>query len=95
MSLSWGAVSGSFAGPYIYGLYSKRVTKAAAYAGLLSGLGTEIILFFALGTANSPLAASCAIVVPFIVIPIVSRFTAAPNKTLLNKAFDKGGGVYK
>lgn len=87
MSLSWGAVSGSFAGPYIFGLYSKRVTKAAAYAGLLSGLGTEIILFFVLGSANSPLAASCAIVVPFIVIPIVSRFTKAPEQTLLNKAF--------
>ncbi|MDR1400277.1 MAG: sodium/solute symporter [Treponema sp.] len=87
MSLSWGAVSGSFAGPYIFGLYSKRVTKVAAYAGLLSGLGTEIILFFVLGSANSPLAASCAIVVPFIVIPIVSRFTKAPEQSLLNKAF--------
>jgi SSS family solute:Na+ symporter len=95
MSLSWGAVSGSFAAPYIYGLYSKRVTKAAAYAGLLSGLGTEIILFFALGAANSPLAASCAIVVPFIVIPIVSRFTVAPSKALLNRAFDKVGGVHR
>ena len=87
MSLSWGAVSGSFAGPYIFGLYSKRVTKAAAYAGLLSGLGTEIILFFVLGSANSPLAASCAIVVPFIVIPIVSCFTKVPEQPLLNKAF--------
>jgi SSS family solute:Na+ symporter len=87
MSLSWGAVSGSFAGPYIFGLYSKRVTKAAAYAGLLSGLGTEIILFFVLGSANSPLAASCAIVVPFIVIPIVSCFTKAPEQMLLDQAF--------
>ncbi|MDR1325488.1 MAG: sodium/solute symporter [Treponema sp.] len=87
MSLSWGAVSGSFAGPYIFGLYSKRVTKAAAYAGLLSGLGTELILFFVLGSANSPLAASCAIVVPFIIIPIVSCFTKAPEQALLNKAF--------
>jgi len=89
MSLSWGAVSGSFAAPYIYGLYSKRVTKVAAYAGLLSGLGTELILFFALGTTHSPLAASCAIVVPFIVIPVVSHFTAAPDKALLDRAFNK------
>jgi SSS family solute:Na+ symporter len=87
MSLSWGAVSGAFAAPYIYGLYSKRVTKAAAYAGLLTGLIVEIVLFFAL-PGQSPLAASIAILVPFIVVPVVSRFTAAPDTALLDKAFE-------
>jgi SSS family solute:Na+ symporter len=88
MSLSWGAVSGSFAAPYIYGLYWKGVTKAGAYAGLLSGLGTELLLFFILGSANSPLAASFAILVPFIVTPLVSLCTAPPEKALLDKAFE-------
>lgn len=87
MSLSWGAVSGAFAAPYIYGLYCKKVTKAAAYAGLLAGLAVEIILFFAL-PGQSPLAASCAIVVPFIVVPVVSLFTKPPAKQLLDKVFD-------
>ncbi|MDR3171968.1 MAG: sodium/solute symporter [Treponema sp.] len=87
MSLSWGAVSGSFAAPYIYGLYWKRVTKAAAYAGLLSGLAIEIILFFVLGPANSPLAASFAIAVPFIVVPVVSLCTRPPESPLLDRAF--------
>lgn len=88
MSLSWGAVSGSFAAPYIYGLYAKKATKAGAYAGLLSGLIIEIILFLVLGTANSPLAASCAIVVPFIVVPAVSSCTKAPDQSLLDRAFE-------
>jgi SSS family solute:Na+ symporter len=88
MSLSWGAVSGSFAAPYILGLYSKKVTKAGAYAGLISGLAVEIALFFILGASNSPLAASIAIIVPFIVVPAVSKFTAKPDKELLEKAFD-------
>ncbi|MDR1971030.1 MAG: sodium transporter [Treponema sp.] len=87
MSLSWGAVSGSFAAPYILGLYSRRVTKAAAYAGLLAGLGTEILLFLLLGASNSPLTASIAIVVPFAVVPLVSHFTAPPAPELLDKAF--------
>jgi SSS family solute:Na+ symporter len=86
MSLSWGAVSGSFAAPYILGLYSKRISKAGAYAGLLAGLGVEILLFFLL-PGQSPLAASCAIVVPFIVVPVVSAFTAKPERELLDKAF--------
>jgi SSS family solute:Na+ symporter len=87
MSLSWGVVSGSFAAPYILGLYSRKVTKAGAYAGLLSGTALMIILFFALGSSRSPLAASIAIVVPFVVTPLVSRFTQAPAKELLDKAF--------
>jgi SSS family solute:Na+ symporter len=86
MSLSWGAVSGSFAAPYILGLYSKRVTKAGAYAGMLGGLLTEIILFFAL-PGRSPLAASIAIVVPFIIVPLASSFTKPPDKAIVDRAF--------
>ena len=88
MSLSWGVVSGAFAAPYILGLYSKKVTKAGAYAGLLTGLAVEIVLFFALGPARSPLAASLAIAVPFIVAPLVSRFTSPPERPLIDKAFE-------
>jgi SSS family solute:Na+ symporter len=88
MSLSWGVVSGAFAAPYILGLYSKRVTKAGAYAGLVTGAATMIILFFALGSSRSPLAASISILVPFIVTPVVSAFTSAPDKELLDRAFN-------
>ncbi|MDR2445262.1 MAG: sodium transporter [Spirochaetaceae bacterium] len=85
MSLSWGAVSGSFAAPYIYGLYWRRTSKAAAYAGLLGGLVIEITLFFILGPSNSPLSASIAIIAPFIIVPVVSTFTPPPEKSLLDK----------
>ena len=80
-------VSGAFAAPYIYGLYWRGATKAGAYAGLLSGLATEISLFIILGAANSPLAASFAILVPFIVVPVVSRSTQAPPESLVDLAF--------
>ena len=40
MSFSWGVVSGCFIGPYIWGLFSKKITKIGACAGILSGLLT-------------------------------------------------------
>ncbi|MDR2768864.1 MAG: sodium transporter [Treponema sp.] len=88
MSLSWGVVSGAFAAPYILGLYSKRVTKQGAYAGLFSGAAVMILLFFVLGSSRSPLAASVAIIVPFIVVPLVSAFTKAPEQRRLDRAFE-------
>lgn len=37
MSFSWGVVSGCFIGPYVWGIYSKKTTKAGAWAGMLAG----------------------------------------------------------
>ena len=87
MSLSWGVLSGAFMAPYILGIFSKKVTKAGAYAGLYSGVACAIILTLTMGAANSPLAASIAMVVPFIVVPIVSAFTPKVDEEIINKAF--------
>ncbi|MDR0377478.1 MAG: sodium transporter [Spirochaetaceae bacterium] len=88
MSLSWGVISGSFAAPYILSLYSRRVTKAGAYAGFFTGTAIMIALFFILGSSRSPLAASIAIIVPFFVVPAVSSFTKPPDPSRLDKAFE-------
>ena len=86
-SLSWGVLSGAFLAPYMFGIYSKKVTKAGAYAGIYAGAGSGIILTMALGAANSALAASIAIIVPFFVVPVVSAFTPKVSKETLDKAF--------
>ena len=91
MSLSWGVLSGAFMAPYILGIFSKKVTKAGAYAGLYSGVACAIILTLTMGAANSPLAASIAMVVPFFVVPIVSAFTPKVSEDIVNKAFDNIG----
>jgi SSS family solute:Na+ symporter len=92
MSLSWGAVAGSFMAVYFYGLYWKRATKIGAWAGVLSGLLVVIISFLVLGLSgydkNAPIIASIAMIVPFIIIPIVSSFTQPPDNAIVNKAFD-------
>lgn len=91
MSLSWGAVAGSFMAPYVYGLYWKGTTKIGVKAGMATGLFLAIYLFFKWGPDKSPIAASVAMIVPFIVIPVVSLFTKPPDKKLLEKAFQNIG----
>jgi len=87
MSLSWGAVAGTFMAPYVYGLYWKRTTLEGVKAGMATGLLLSIFLFFKLGAQNSPIASSIAMIVPFFVIPVVSLMTKAPSQELLKKAF--------
>ncbi len=88
MSLSWGVIAGSFMAVYIYSLYWKGTTLAGAVAGMFTGFTTAITLFFVLGPANSPMASSAAMILPFLVIPVVSKFTKAPSKKHLEKAFE-------
>ncbi|MBM3210865.1 hypothetical protein FJZ33_01510 [Candidatus Poribacteria bacterium] len=87
MSLSWGAVAGSFMAAYLYGLYWKRATRVGIWCGMLGGLGINISMFFILGPANSPIASSMAMIGPFIIIPLISSFTKPPEKDLIDKAF--------
>ncbi|MBQ7376796.1 MAG: sodium:solute symporter [Clostridia bacterium] len=84
MSFSWGIVSGCFIGPYIWGLFSKRITKLGAYAGILSGLltvgGATLVISlrsgFSAAAARSPemgVAAMAVSVVAVIAVSLLSR----------------------
>ena len=51
MSLSWGTLSGCFFGPFVLGLYNKKITKAAAVCSVVGGLiftATFTVLFGAI-----------------------------------------------
>jgi SSS family transporter len=87
MGISWGVVSGAFIGPYIWGLWSRRVTKAGAWAGMLSGLLVTLIPCFIWGTKFSPVYASAAMVCSIGIVPLVSMFSPAPARELVELAF--------
>ena len=87
MSVSWGAVAGAFMAPFLYGLYWKRTTLWGIKAGMMTGLFLSCFLYFKLGSKLSPMAAAIAMAAPFIVVPLVSVLTKAPDKKLLEKAF--------
>lgn len=83
MSFSWGVVSGCFIGPYIWGLFSKKITKIGAYAGMIAGLltvgsATLVITLtssFSSAAAKSPEMGVIAMAVSIVVVPVVSAFT--------------------
>lgn len=52
MSFSWGIVSGCFIGPYIWGIYSKKITKAGAWAGMIAGFLTVAVTTIVLTSMN-------------------------------------------
>lgn len=87
MIVSWGALSGAFLGPYLYGLYWRRTTKTAAIIGMFSGLIVSISLYMYLGQPGIPLAGAIAMVIPVILIPLVSYMTKPFSKDHLDKVF--------
>lgn len=52
MSLSWGTLAGCFIGPYVLGLYSKKVNKYGAWTSLIMGLVTTFVLVFVFGAIS-------------------------------------------
>ena len=101
MSFSWGIVSGCFIGPYIWGLFSKRITKIGAFAGVISGLLTvggatfyiTLTSSFSAAASKSPEMGVAAMAISFIVVPIVSLLTK--NKTEEQKRVEEIFTCYK
>ena len=43
MGVSWGALAGAFLAPFLYGLYSKKVTKTAVAVGFITGIALAML----------------------------------------------------
>jgi len=96
MSFSWGVVSGCFIGPYIWGLFSKKITKIGAIAGMLAGLltvgGATIVITltssFSAAAAKSPEMGVAAMAVSLIVVPVVSALTKNKDSQRVDEIFE-------
>lgn len=101
MSYSWGIISGSFLAPYAISLYWKKLNKAGAWAGMISGFVTALPpvickLFLpevALGTFGAikdlgPHFACAAMIISGLMCLIISALTNKENETN-EKFYDK------
>ncbi|MDO4750347.1 MAG: sodium:solute symporter [Eubacteriales bacterium] len=92
MGVSWGALAGAFLAPFLYGLYWRRTTKAACWVSFLFGSGIMVLNMLMRASfpavLQSPInCGAFAMIAGLILVPIVSLFTKAPDKELIDGAF--------
>lgn len=92
MGISWGALAGAFLAPFLYGLYSKKVTKASAWVCFVFGAGIMLLNMFFKShfptLLQSPINCGVfAMVVGLIIVPVVSLFTKKPKQEDLEEMF--------
>ncbi len=81
MSYSWGIIAGAFLGPYIWSVFSTKITTQGAWAGFVGGSGSALVLsVLALmkvpGLAGSaPMIGTIGMIVSLVAVPIVSLLT--------------------
>ena len=79
MGISWGALAGAFLAPFLYGLYWKRVTRAAVWASFASGIGITVSNMFLNFIQSSINAGALAMAVGLVLVPLVSLITPKPE----------------
>ena len=87
MGISWGALAGAFLAPFMYGLYSKKVTKASVWASFAVGVGLTVSNLFFHFIASPINAGAIAMVAGLIVVPVVSLFTPKMKQEAVDEIF--------
>lgn len=72
LGISWGAVGSFFLGPFVWGLFSKKMNKFGAISSSFLGLSVCIALFIIWGPKSSPQAGTVGMIVSLIVNPLFS-----------------------
>jgi len=74
LSISWGAIASVFLGPFIWGLFNKKVNRTGAIFGSAGGLLVCLVLFFIWGAKMVPQAGSVGMIVSLLFVPLFSPF---------------------
>lgn len=92
MGISWGALAGAFLAPFLYGLYSKKVSKTSVWVCFVFGAGIMLLNMFFKSyfpvIFQSPINCGVlAMVLGLVIIPVVSLFTKKPDKDVVEEMF--------
>ncbi len=70
LGISWGAIGSVFLGPFVWGLFTKRIHKFSAIASSIISLSVCLYLYFT--GMPSPEAGSIGMIISFVSVPILS-----------------------
>lgn len=72
LSISWGAIASVFLGPFIWGLFNKKVNETGAIFAALGGLLVCLALFIIWGAKMVPQAGSVGMLTSLLLVPLGS-----------------------
>jgi SSS family solute:Na+ symporter len=92
MGISWGALAGAFLAPFMYSLYSKKVTTASCWVCFIFSCVLMVANIFWRShfpaILQSPInCGAIAMLAGLVIVPVVSLFTPKPDKALVDEAF--------
>ena len=92
MGISWGAMAGAFLAPFLYGLYWKRVSSASVWCCFAFSVIVMVLNIFFRSSfpaiLQSPInAGAFTMLAGLIIVPVVSLFTKAPDKSAVDSCF--------
>ncbi len=101
MGVSWGALSGAFLAPFLYGLYWKKTTKAACFTSFAFGVGMSVLQLiksltgFSFGVSfldnlvfkTSLHSGSIAMLCGLVIVPVVSLLTQKTRPSGVDEMF--------
>lgn len=87
MGISWGALAGAFLAPFMYGLYSKKITRASVWASFVVGVGLTVSNMFFKFIASPINAGAIAMVASLVVVPLVSLITPKMKEADVDEIF--------
>ncbi len=92
MAISWGVISGAFLGPYIWGLFWRRVGKASTWAGFIVGVGFTLLVgwHYDWNAAYMPVISSIAMIGSLAIVPLVALVTKPASDECIALAFGDG-----
>ena len=87
MGISWGALAGAFLAPFMYGLYSKKITKASIWVSFIIGVGFTVANMFLKVIASPINAGAITMAASLVIVPLVSLITPKMKKEYVDEIF--------
>ena len=87
MGYSWGALAGAFLAPFMYGLYSKKITKLSVWVSFIFSLAVTIVNMIHPFIKSPINAGAFTMLVSLVLVPLVSMITPKMNQEEVDSIF--------